>query len=111
MIEDDLDAAEDKLAAAQGAKKEEEDKAEEFERENKQLKRQIETLEGEVVHMCTENPGWPVQSPVLIDKWTLFQWGSKLSTNWSNTWKHACYCAFMYTFTEKQVCFHVLFPI
>ncbi len=30
-------------------------------------------------------------------KWTLFQWGSKVSTNWSNTWKHACYCAFMYT--------------
>ncbi len=28
--------------------------------------------------------------------------------NWSNTWKHACYCAFMYTFTEKHVCFHVI---
>ncbi len=24
--------------------------------------------------------------------------------NWSNTWKHACYCAFMCTFTEKHVC-------
>ncbi len=41
-------------------------------------------------------------------QWTLFQWGSKVSTNWSNTWKHACYCAFMYTFTEKHVCFHVM---
>ncbi len=30
-------------------------------------------------------------------KWTLFQWGSKVSTNWSNTWKHACCRAFMYT--------------
>ncbi len=30
-----------------------------------------------------------------------------VNTNWSNTWKHACYCAFMYTFTEKHVCFHV----
>ncbi len=29
-------------------------------------------------------------------------------TNWSNTWKHACYCAFMYTFTEKHACFHVI---
>ncbi len=26
----------------------------------------------------------------------------------TNTWKHACYCAFMYTFTEKHVCFHVI---
>ncbi len=34
--------------------------------------------------------------------------GSKVSANWSNTWKHACYCAFMYTFTEKHVCFHVI---
>ncbi len=34
---------------------------------------------------------------------TLFQWGSKVSTNWSNTWKHACYCAFMYTSTEKHI--------
>ncbi len=33
---------------------------------------------------------------------------SKVSTNWSNTWKHACYCAFMYTFTEEHVCFHVI---
>ncbi len=41
-------------------------------------------------------------------QWTLFQWGSKVSTNWSNTWKHACYCAVMYTFTEKHVCFHVI---
>ncbi len=41
-------------------------------------------------------------------QWTLFQWGSKVSTNWSNKWKHACYCAFMYTFTEKHVCFHVI---
>ncbi len=41
-------------------------------------------------------------------QWTLSQWGgSKVSTNWSNTWKHACYCVFMYTFTEKHVCFHV----
>ncbi len=37
-----------------------------------------------------------------------FQWGSKVSTNRSNTWKHACYWAFMYTFTEKHVCFHVM---
>ncbi len=36
-------------------------------------------------------------------QWTIFRWGSKASTNWSNTWKHACYCAFMYTFTEKHV--------
>ncbi len=36
------------------------------------------------------------------------QWGSKVSTNWSNTWEHAYYCAFMYTFTEKHVCFHVI---
>ncbi len=26
-----------------------------------------------------------------------FSVGAKLSTNWSNTRKHACYCAFMYT--------------
>ncbi len=44
----------------------------------------------------------------LADQWTLFQWGSKVSTNWSNAWKHACYCAFIYTFTEKHVCFHVI---
>ncbi len=31
-----------------------------------------------------------------------------MSTNWSNTWEHACYCAFMFTFTEKHVCFHVI---
>ncbi len=37
-----------------------------------------------------------------------FPVGSKVSTNWSNTWKHACYCAFMYIFTEKHVCFHVI---
>ncbi len=41
-------------------------------------------------------------------QWTLFQWGSKVSTNRSNTWKHGCYCAFMYTFTEKHTCFHVI---
>ncbi len=40
-------------------------------------------------------------------QWTLFQSGSKVSTNWSNTWKHACYCAFMYTCTEMHACFHV----
>ncbi len=38
-------------------------------------------------------------------QWTLFQWGSEVSTNWINTWKRDC--AFMYTFTEKHVCFHV----
>ncbi len=38
----------------------------------------------------------------------LFPAGSLVSTNWSNTWKHACYCAFMYTFTEKHVRFHVI---
>ncbi len=32
-----------------------------------------------------------------------------MNTNWSNTWKHARYCAFMYTFTEKHVCFHVIY--
>ncbi len=26
-----------------------------------------------------------------VKRWTLFQWGSKVSTNWSNTWKHACF--------------------
>ncbi len=31
-----------------------------------------------------------------------------MSTNWSNAWKHACYCAFKYTFTEEHVCFHVI---
>ncbi len=31
-----------------------------------------------------------------------------MSTNWSNTWKHACYCAFMFTFTAEHVCFHVI---
>ncbi len=41
----------------------------------------------------------------VLPQWTLFQWGL---TNWSNTWKHACYCAFMYTFTEKHVCFHAI---
>ncbi len=44
----------------------------------------------------------------IITVWTLLQRGSKVSTNWSNTWKHACYCAFMYTFTGKHVCFHVI---
>ncbi len=29
------------------------------------------------------------QPPALASQWTLFQWGSKVSTNWSNTWKHA----------------------
>ncbi len=37
------------------------------------------------------------QSNDMIIKWTLFQWGSKVSTNWSNTWKHARYYAFMCT--------------
>ncbi len=32
-----------------------------------------------------------------------FPVGIKVSTNWSNTWKHACYCAFMYTFTENHM--------
>ncbi len=86
---------------------------------------------GQLMH-CNHRCPWCLQpSPKLIDsssledapallsnnvvsschpphQWTLFQWGSKVSTNWSNTWKHACYCAFMYTFTEKHVCFHVM---
>ncbi len=33
-----------------------------------------------------------------------FPLDSKVSTNWSNAWKYACYCAFMYTFTETHVC-------
>ncbi len=37
-----------------------------------------------------------------------FPVGVNVSTNWSNTWKHACYCAFTYAFTEKHVCFHVI---
>ncbi len=40
-----------------------------------------------------------------------FPVGSKVSTNWSNTWKHACYCDFMYEFTEKHACFHVLLQL
>ncbi len=31
-----------------------------------------------------------------LRQWTLFQWGSKVSTNWSNTWKHARYCVLMH---------------
>ncbi len=34
---------------------------------------------------------------VKVPQWTLFRWGSKVSTNWSNTWKHACYCAYRKT--------------
>ncbi len=35
----------------------------------------------------------PAENGALSVKVFLFQWGSKVSTNWSNTWKHACYCA------------------
>ncbi len=45
---------------------------------------------------------WPINGP-------FFRWGSKVSTKCSNTWKHACYCAFLYTFTEKHVCFHIIY--
>ncbi len=48
-------------------------------------------------------PYYTVQWLQEDHQWTLLQWGSKVSTNWSNTWKHACYCAFMYTFTETHV--------
>ncbi len=46
-----------------------------------------------VLELCSKGDGIPSQ-------WTLFQWGSKVSTNWSNTWEHACYCAFTYTFRK-----------
>ncbi len=55
-----------------------------------------------------ESSYWFLQKLMQHNIWTLFQWQSKVSTNWSNTWKHACYCAFMYTSTEKHVCFHVI---
>ncbi len=65
---------------------------------------------------------WPYQLPWIpcrsarncpvtvsrLQQWTLFQWGSKVSTNWSNTWSETCMLlCFHVHITWKLTCFSV----